>query len=289
MKYLVFGEIIWDVYPNKLVIGGAPFNFSANSALLGEEVYFITGIGRDELGEQALMRIAEYGVKTDLVCENDKPTGQCIVSLDEKGVPQYRVLEDTAYDHVTVDDVMLDRLREMKPDVFYFNTLAQRCDVSRKAVKKIIDSVDFGHIFCDVNIRPNCWDAESLKLCMSKASIVKISDEEAHFLSDCGLIDLNDRTFEQAVAEAFPNLMLLVYTMGAKGSAVYDFVNGTCEYSGEPAEVEVVSTVGAGDCYSASFLHKYLAGAGIAESISFAAERSNVVVANTDAIPWKAE
>ena len=35
VKYLVFGEIIWDVYPDKRVIGGAPFNFSANVSLMG--------------------------------------------------------------------------------------------------------------------------------------------------------------------------------------------------------------------------------------------------------------
>lgn len=288
MKYLVFGETIWDVYPDKQVIGGAPFNFSANSALLGDEVHFITGIGHDDLGDQALSHIAGYGIKTDLVCRNDKPTGQCIVTLDEKGVPQYRVLDGAAYDHVTVDEDMIAKIREIKPTLFYFNTLAQRCEVSRNAIRKILDTVRFEHIFCDVNIRPNCWDKETLGLCMSRASIVKISEEEAHFLTDCGLIDMNGRTFDQAVGEAFPNLKLLVYTMGAAGSAVYDFEHGTQEFSGEPEKVEVVSTVGAGDCYSASFVHTYLAGGSIAEAIRFATERSNVVVAHTEAIPWKA-
>lgn len=29
MKALSFGEILWDVYPNKKCLGGAPLNFAA--------------------------------------------------------------------------------------------------------------------------------------------------------------------------------------------------------------------------------------------------------------------
>jgi len=285
MKYLVFGETIWDVYPDKSVIGGAPFNFSAHVSLLGGDVYFITGLGHDELGDRAAGCIEDYGIKTDFICRNSKPTGQCLVTLDDRGVPQYNVLTDVAYDNVTADEQTLDAVRAVSPDVFYFNTLAQRCEVSKTAIHAILDSVAFKHIFCDVNIRPGCWDRESLKLCMERATIVKISDEEAHFLTDCGLVESAGDSFGQAVGKAFPNLKLLVYTMGPKGSIVYDYENGTEEYSGEPEQVKVVSTVGAGDCFSASFVHTYLTSGSITEAIRTATERSNVVVAHTEAIP----
>lgn len=284
MKYLVFGEIIWDVYPDKSVIGGAPFNFSANVALMGGDVYFVTGLGHDELGEKAEEYIADYGIRTDFLCRNDKPTGQCLVTLNEKGVPQYNVLTDVAYDNVTVDDAMLEAMRAQKPDVFYFNTLAQRCEVSRRAILTILDSMEFGCVFCDVNIRPGCWDRDSLNLCMQRSDIVKISDEEAHFLIECGLVS-TDGDFSEAVHKAYPNLKLLIYTMGSKGSAVYDFENGVTHESGEPGKVKVVSTVGAGDCYSASFVHSYLTGASIPEAIRTASRRSDIVVSHTEAIP----
>lgn len=285
MKYLVFGETIWDVYPDKSVIGGAPFNFSAHAALMGGEVYFITGLGRDELGGRAAGCVRDYGIKTDFLCYNDKPTGQCMVTLDDSGVPHYDVRTDTAYDNVAADSAMLDAIRTLQPDVFYFNTLAQRCEVSRNTIRTILDGVPFRHIFCDVNIRAGCWDRDSLKLCLERADIVKISDEEAHFVSDCGLIDGTDEPFDRALADAFPNLKLLVYTMGAKGSAVYDFEHGTVLFSGEPEQVRVVSTVGAGDCYSAAFLHTFLSGGSIEEAVRTASARSNIVVAHTEAIP----
>jgi len=284
MKYLVFGETIWDVYPDKNVIGGAAFNFSANSALLGEDVWFITGLGNDSLGDEAEEHIKNYGVKTDFICRGDKSTGRCIVSLDEKGIPSYNVLTDTAYDNITADDKLIDAIRRVNPDLFYINTLAQRNSVSRKALRTIVDSVKFNHIFCDINIREGCYDDDSIKFCLSRSDIIKISDEEQHYISDCLNIDAGT-SFPDALSKAYPNLKLLVFTMGAKGSAVYDFEHGTSEFSGEPKKVQVVSTVGAGDCYSASFIHKYLSGAGISASIDFAAERSGIVVAHKEAIP----
>lgn len=284
MKILVFGETIWDVYPAKSTLGGAPLNFCANLALLGDEAYLVTGLGRDELGDAAAKSMREYGIRCDFVRESDRPTGQCIVTLGEGGVPSYRVLTDVAYDDIRLDSRDLARIAEERFGVFYFNTLAQRAPVSRASVHAILDAVAFPEIFCDVNIREGCWDRDSLALCMERATIVKISREEAHFFSDCGLTD-GALPFEEAVHRAFPDIRLLVYTLGADGSAVYDYADGREYLSGKPEDVPVVSTVGAGDCFGASFLHRYMECADIDEAIRFATARSNVVVANTEAIP----
>ena len=284
-KLLIFGETIWDVYPDRAVIGGAPLNFAANLALLGDEAYLMTGIGTDELGDDAARILREYGIRDDFVLRvPDKTTGRCIVTLGEGGVPRYQVLTDTAYDHVHADDGVIAAIREAAFDVFYFNTLAQREPVSRASVRRILGEVSFREIFCDINIREGCWDRDSLALCLSRATIVKISEEEAHVIAEAGLID-GDLPFDEAVAAAFPNLRLMVYTMGKRGSAAYDFVRHTATFSGEPEQVKVVSTVGAGDCFGASFLHVLLAGGSVSEAIRFATARANVVVAHTEAIP----
>ena len=284
MKILVFGETIWDVYPDKSTLGGAPLNFCANLALLGDETFLVTGLGRDELGERAAQSMEAYGIRRDFVQVSDAPTGQCIVTLGEGGVPSYRVLTDVAYDNIRVDDETVRRIGEEGFGVFYFNTLAQRAPVSRASVRAILDGVRFPEIFCDVNIREGCWDRDSLALCMERATIVKVSREEAHFFADCGLTD-SALPFDEAVKKAFPNVKLLVCTLGADGSAVYDFGSGAAHLSGKPEDVPVVSTVGAGDCFGASFLHCFLKNGDIDEAIRFATERSNVVVSNTEAIP----
>jgi len=285
MKALVFGEVIWDVYPDKKVIGGAPFNFAAHLSHLGMEAYLITGVGDDDLGSEALAQMEKHGVKTDFVVTNTFDTGKCTVTLDENKIPSYYVHTNTAYDNITADKKLLEKIKALNPDVFYFNTLIQRNEVSRSSLKYILDNCTFKEIFCDINIRKDCFDYDSLKLCMEKSTIVKISDEEAHYLYDLGLVKGDD--IIKDVAVAFPNLKQVVFTRGGDGSMVLDTQSGKTYDSGKPPKTEVVSTVGAGDCYGATYI-AYILGknATIDEAIDAASKRSAIVVASLEAVPF---
>ncbi|MBE6891211.1 MAG: hypothetical protein E7481_04190 [Ruminococcaceae bacterium] len=281
MKAIIYGEVIWDVYPDTAVIGGAPFNFSAHLAHLGDDAHLITAIGNDDLGNDALNEMKKHGIHTDLVQKNDFSTGKCLVTLDENGIPSYNVLTDTAYDNITLTD---DDIAKINGDVFYFNTLIQRNPVSKKTLEKILEKCSFPEIFCDINIRENCYCKESLELCMKKSTIVKISDEEGHFLEDLGLIEKSDESFPKRVLNNFPDLKQVVYTLGKNGSMVQD--RTTLYMSGIPPKVNVVSTVGAGDCFGATYLHYIMNGATIEEAIKQATLRSNIVVSHKEAIPF---
>ena len=52
-KILAFGEIIWDIFPDKKCIGGAPFNFLAHSVKQGATAYLVSAVGKDEIGKDA--------------------------------------------------------------------------------------------------------------------------------------------------------------------------------------------------------------------------------------------
>ena len=105
MKILSFGEIIWDVYPDKKCIGGAPLNFAAHAANEGAEVALLSAVGYDELGMDALEIIKMHGVDISLISVKAAyPTGQCTVTLSDKGVPSYKIEENTAYDAIMLPD-----------------------------------------------------------------------------------------------------------------------------------------------------------------------------------------
>ena len=283
MKAIIFGEVIWDVYPDKKTIGGAPFNFGANLALAGNEVYLVTAVGKDDLGNDALVKATEFGIHTHLIQKNDYPTGQCTVTLDENKVPSYYVHENAAYDNIEVTEEMIEKIKELDADVFYFNSLIQRNEVSKKSLLKILDKCSFKEIFCDINIREGCFDKGSLLVCMEKSTTVKISDEELHYLYDMGILDESKKTPED-ICKAFPNIKTLVFTKGEKGSEVYNAINNKTYHSTEVPKVEVLSTVGAGDCYGATFLDCVMKGESINEAIAKATMKSANVVASYEAI-----
>ena len=288
MKAIVFGEIIWDIYPDERVIGGAPFNFSAHLAHLGSRAMLLSAVGTDGLGEDAIAEIRRHGVEESLMQTVPYPTGSCSVTLDQNKIPSFSVAKDVAYDHIPISDALLEGIKAEKADVFYFNTLIQRNATSRKTLCAILEASPARDFFCDVNLRPDCFDKESLLLCLQKATILKVSDEESPVLFDLGILSDGDRHehFAKALAKRFKNLKLILYTLGKKGSEVFESATGKLYCSDAPKEVTVVSTVGAGDCFGATFLHEYLNGCDIPEAIQRATERCNIVVSHKEAVPF---
>ncbi len=285
MKIMAIGEIIFDIFDGEAEIGGAPLNFCAHCSLLGEESALVSATGRDNLAETAINHLKNFGVETAFVSENNYPTGKCIVTVNN-GIPNYDVIRPAAYDKIEISVDILKKIKEYNADVFAFGTLIQRDVVSRNAVKIILSECEFSHVFCDVNLRPDCFDKDSCLLCLENADIIKISEEEEPILSEFGLYNIgkNEKETVENVCRSFKNIKLVLFTKGENGSLIYDAENGKF-YNIPCAEAKVVSTVGAGDSYSAAFLCEYLRSGDILKSGNAGANLSAFVVSHREAVP----
>ena len=286
-KILSIGEIIWDVYPDRQVIGGAPLNFAAHCSLCGAQSALFSAVGADTLGKKAVKTLSDFGVSTQYVKTNSHPTGQCIVTLDENAVPSYNVLREVAYDYLTVTDGDLASINAAGYDALYFGTLIQRNGTSRNAVRKIVENCSFREILCDLNLRPNCYDADSVDFCLRHATVLKVSAEEEPILRAFGLYTPTDnapQNIARALCQRYPNVKLLLITLGKDGSYAYDARSGEDHFQCALGD-RVVSTVGAGDSFAAAWLTSFLSGRSIEECMKKAAEISGFVVAHTEAVP----
>ena len=278
MKLLSFGEILWDVFPDKAVIGGAPLNFAAHFARLGGESYMLSAVGRDALGENALECLKKWGINTKYVALSDYPTGSSQVTLSEKGIPSYNLLENVAYDYIGCEI-------EDNFDLLYFGTLALRGEGNRASLKKVIEENAFKDIFCDINIRPPFFTRENIEFALNNATVLKISDEELPVILEELKVSATDyKSAVLTLAKQYKNLKIIIITLGEKGSFVYDVLNGEA-HSTDSEKVEVVSTVGAGDSFSAAFLYKYTVNALVPECLAAATRLSAFVVSQLGAIP----
>ncbi len=281
MKILSFGEVLWDVYPDKAYLGGAPLNFAAHLALQGAEAYIASAVGQDKLGAKTIEEVKKLGVKTDYINEiTTHQTGKCLVTLDEKLVPKYDLLQDVSYDHIQVAD-----FDNIEFDIIAFGTLALRMENNQEAIKEIIKKAKHKEVYTDLNIRPPFWSFESIHFCLSNSTIVKISDEELPIVTKSVFeeeLDIEEAALR--LKAEFPTLKLIIITKGAKGSLVYDCINKTF-YEEEAIKTQVVSTVGAGDSFGAAFLFKYCNNENPKECLKYATKVSAHVVANKDAIP----
>ncbi len=281
MKALSFGEILWDVYPDKKYLGGAPLNFAAHLARHGERVSMLSAVGQDELGLSALNQMRAWGVSCELVSQlSEKPTGQCLVTLDENSSPSYNLLSDVAYDYIPCDRLEGDF------DVLYFGTLSLRSSYNCAGLEKLLDTHTFKEIFVDVNIRPPFYSEKTVKFALEKASVLKISLEELPAVAAlCVISDTVDyKKTAGEISALYNNLKCIVITLGKDGAWALDCENNRdCFCDSE--KTKVVSTVGAGDSFSAAFLHKYLGGSDLQPSLEYASRVAGFVVSSFDAVP----
>lgn len=285
MRVLSFGEVLWDIYPDKECLGGAPLNFAAHFVKQGGEAHMLSALGDDDLGQRTLDFLKKLNVKSDfvsLLC--DRETGKCLVSLDENRIPTYNLVCESAYDYIDTSAVCGDF------DVLYFGTLALRGEHNRLELSALLESSSFSDVFADVNLRKPFISRESISMCAENATVLKISDEELPEFSRVLFGEVLDcDSLIRAIVSAYKNIKIIIITKGGDGSYAYDCKAGK-GFSSAAEKVTVVSTVGAGDSFSAAFLYKYLSGAGIAECLKTASKISAFVVSKTEAIPdYKAE
>jgi fructokinase len=283
MKIFSFGAVLWDVIEGREYIGGAPFNLAAHWAQLGGEAFLISRVGCDRRGTVALAVMQRLGVRSRYVQRDvSHPTGWVDVRLIAGGQPEFTIHSDVAFDFIATTPLLLYDLKREALDAFCFGTLEQRAPVARVTLFKILDRIRARHVFYDVNLRQNFFDAERVGQSLVRSTIVKLNAAEAVQLS--GLLygrRLAERQFAARLRADYPRLELICVTKGARGCTVYA--------DGPPIQapgvrVKVADTVGAGDAFGAAFLLAYqrtrdpLASAGLANRIgAFVASRRGAV------------
>ena len=251
MRLLSFGEILWDIIDGVEHLGGAPFNFAAHSARCGHESFILSRVGKDSRGIKAFNKCKEYGVNNSLIqFDQEHPTGTVEVVLD-KGQPDYTIFESVAFDFITLDNLLtLDR--DMF-EVFYFGSLCQRNVTSALTLKSILKNFSFANIFYDVNLRKDGYNKEIVQQSVGACTILKLNIDEvptiARLLFDT---DKDLDSFCRHIQDRFPAITNIVITAADKGCYVY--ADNQIEYV-QGRKVDVKDAVGAGDAFSAAFMH----------------------------------
>lgn len=283
MKTLSFGETLWDIFTDSRCLGGAPLNVAGHLSRLGFDAYIVSCLGTDELGREALTRIADSGIKTDFVSMlSGAATGFTHIVLSH-GIPDYEFNYPCAWDLIGVSGENLNKIHETDWDVFCFGTLAQRSDASRSTLKAILPEVKAKIVFFDVNLRKSFYSREILEWSLGFSDIFKMNDEESPVIKQLlgYSTSLPDEDFYAQLCDSY-SLRGILVTRGKAG--VFAFFGGK-KFTHTPAPVTVVDTVGAGDSFSAAFLAALLAGKSVSESLAVATDLADYVVSHSGALP----
>ncbi len=255
MNITSIGEILFDIYPNHKRLGGAPLNFIYHIKKLTGNGNIVSRVGKDVLGNKVINELKHVGLSTEFLQEDHHhPTGTALVSLDNNGVPQFKIERDCAYDFIESNDEV-ENLINTETDCLYFGTLAQRSETSRKTIQSF-----FKHglkYFADINLRQDFYNEEILEATLKSADFLKLNYDEMHVLND--LFVHIEYSTEQVAFELMEKyeLNMIAVTRGENGSSIFE--NGK-RFDYSSIDGKVVDTTGAGDAFAAILCFGYLSG-----------------------------
>lgn len=256
------GESLFDVFPDRAILGGAPLNVAYHAHQLcaesGGQGIVASRAGTDELGQRLLDELRVRGLSTEFVQRDaSHPTGRVDITLNN-GEPMYEFLADVAWDHLEWTP-QWQQLSETCSAVV-FGTLAQRCPTSRATIQRFVESAKPSIRLFDVNLRIQFFDAETLQRGAALATAIKLNADELPIVLDrLGMSgDASDGGQRLLQAFASSGLRYVVLTRGELGT---ELVSDGVSIRGKVPRFERhphADNVGAGDACSAGMLWGWL-------------------------------
>jgi fructokinase len=284
MRILAVGEILWDVFPERELIGGATFNFAAHAARLGHEVRLISGVGNDERGRLALRRAMECNVDTAYIHSTDEfSTGHVSVFLDDQGQPDYTIHRPAAYDVLGLTDEKIQELIEWDPDWVYYGTVHQMEAEVRRQTKALIDSFpDIPQLFYDINLRKDSYTRGLIHELLNEIEMLKINEDEVREVGLLlGLEHTSLESFIEQMKDRY-NIDFFCITRGAAGCHL-NICGKTVDADG--FKVDVADAVGAGDAFSAALIHALDSDWPLDRAADFANRVGALIASKNGAVP----
>jgi fructokinase len=248
------GEVLWDVFPDGELFGGAPANFACHCRALGARAYVISCVGDDARGERAVEFLQNHDVDTSALEVSDSyETGAVVVTLDSAGRPSYEIKEGVAWDHLPYSE-NLDSIAKVL-DAVCFGTLGQRHATSRETIQKFLAATP-SHCLSvyDINLRQSYFTEDLIRASMTMANVLKLNDEELQIIAPMHDLEGSDETIIRSLLEIY-ELELVALTRGSRGSLIIT-PDDVSDVAG--VDVTVADTVGAGDAFTAAMVTGYL-------------------------------
>ncbi|OHB66183.1 MAG: hypothetical protein A2Y77_04635 [Planctomycetes bacterium RBG_13_62_9] len=277
---MAFGEVLWDILPSCVVLGGAPFNFAYRVNSLGDTGLMVSRLGRDDLGRRAFDKVVSLGLDTTLLqWDDDVPTGTVQVSFDAQNNPDYVIVPNVAYDLIAFAKTLGETAE--RADCLCFGTLAQRAPRSRETLMGLMERAQGALMFLDINLRKACYDQRRVAFSLQQADVLKLNEDEAHALGEMlGIRHGTITEFCQAVVDKWA-LQFCLVTLGDKGAFGFSLDGQKTYVPGY--KVRLADSLGSGDAFSAGFVHKVLREASLDEAVAFGNVLGAIVATQTGA------
>jgi len=238
-RILVIGEALIDIVDGEEVVGGSPANVALGLGRLGEHPDLLTAVAHDPHGERIRKHLEAAGVH--VLPES--------FSLERTSTATARVTPNGSAEYEFDIEWRLPEFNRQNYDTLHVGSIACFLEPGASRLMELVEkAADSGtHITFDPNIRAALIEPATVRARVeqiaARASIVKLSDEDAHLIYPGASV----REVSKQLISLGANLVAV--TRGARGATLT-----TPSHHAEIAapKTVVVDTVGAGDTFMAA-------------------------------------
>ncbi|WKN32844.1 carbohydrate kinase [Porifericola rhodea] len=251
---ICFGEMLYDIFPDGRLPGGAPMNVALHLHQHQIDTHFISSIGRDEEGDSLLKMLEERNFSTRWIQRNPAyQSGKVYADVSKNEDVSYEIVYPVAWDYIETDDQLIELAKETQ--IFLYGSLAARGTNSRHTLLTLLAHANT-KVF-DINLRQPFYDRELIQKLLQHADIAKVNEEEFSLLAQWFLGKESEETAENDIYELAEKFKLdtICITRGSKGASL--LAEGKLWHQAG-FHVTVADTVGSGDAFLGAFLSQML-------------------------------
>jgi len=234
-----------------ITLGGSSTIVAHNLAVLGNRVGFISRIGKDSLGQDALDRLSAAGVDVSRVRRSADQTATGLSVILHHGTWRNILTYLGTMSQLSIDDLDFDYVsssRHFHLSSFFLQTAL------RPHVAQLFKKLKAAGLTISVDTNDDPEDKwEGLSEILPYVDVLLPNEREALKIS-------SEQTLESAIERLTAIVPLVVIKMGPQGAIAQ---RGKQRFEAAPVKVEAIDAVGAGDSFNAGFLSQYIRGADV--------------------------
>lgn len=281
---ITVGEIIWDIFDDGKILGGAPLNVARHLVRHNIYVSLISTVGDDYNGKEAIEKIVSEGIHLKGTVVPRSITGAATIVKKESGEHEFEICKNCAWEHIILLDDEKKNIECKQIDAVVFGSLAMNFDDNKRNLEFLYSlrgKNDGGLFVCDLNTRAPYYSFEVVQWCLQKCDVLKVNEEELKLLGE--YFSIEEEKVVSLLIEKF-SLQWICITYGEKGIDLID-KNGVSTHGEAVAVNSLVDTVGAGDSVTAALVYGLIHSLEPHKIVKHATSLAATVCSHSGAIP----
>ncbi len=260
--------------------GGKGANQAVAAARLNGDVTFISKVGNDVFGTQAIELFNKENITTEYIFIDDKnPSGVALINVDAKG-ENFITVAQGANGNLSVDD-----LKTLAHVLENADIILVQLEIPIQTIEYIATIAKQHNKIFILNPAPACKLSDAL---LSKVSIITPNEKEAEMLTGISIMNI-DSAKQAAQILSAKGIKTVILTLGEEGALLYH--NNKFNLL-ETNKVTAVDTTAAGDVFNGALAVALSEKKSIEEAVQFANIAASISVTRLGAqasAPYRSE